>query len=83
MKLKTILSTKLITIADAGTSLRVFITLSQGGTIEHEPFTNDQRGLVGALMLAADVNAGKFFPMRFISPSEAADLGPKMIEVKK
>ena len=41
----------------------VFIRLSQGGWLRHNPFTGDLRGLVSAMSLATDCLAGKFFPM--------------------
>lgn len=63
---KVVLDTKLIQVLDTGSEYQVLIALSRGGVIEHEPFERSQQGLVAALLLAADVNAGKFFPRRVV-----------------
>jgi hypothetical protein len=68
--MKVILDTKLVRIVDAGHEYQVFIALSKGGSIEHNPFPPTQEGLVAALLLAADVNAGKFYPMRVVTESK-------------
>jgi hypothetical protein len=66
-KAQFLVNTKLIRVIDTGgTHLSVHIALSEGGWIEHNPFPNTQEGICGALMLAADVNAGKFWPRRIL-----------------
>jgi hypothetical protein len=74
--MKYILQTDLVRIIDDKTQYAVHIRLSKGGWIEHEPFERKQSGLVAALLLAADVNAGKFFPRRVINEKSE----PLMIE---
>lgn len=61
-KKKLILDTELVQIVQEGGEYRMFIKMSRGGTLEHEPFPQDLRGLVAALQLATEVCAGKFFP---------------------
>ena len=78
-----VVDTKLILVVEDGPSLLVYIALSQGGWIEHEPFWNSPEGLVGALMLAADVNAGKFYPRRFVRMNNPIDDAVTMIESQK
>ena len=66
---KFVVSTDLIKVIDNGVELVIHIKLSQGGWLEHEPMPRTLEGLVSALMLSADVNAGKFFPRRYIPTS--------------
>jgi len=74
--MKLILNTPLVKIEDTGTEYRVLIALSDGGAIEHNPFGRNQEGLVAALLLAADVNAGKFYPKRVVT---VETIGPKRL----
>lgn len=58
-----IVKTKLVTIFAQDGALRFIIKMGDGKSIEHQPFTADVRGTVAALLLAADVEAGKFAPL--------------------
>lgn len=60
--MRTILDHEIVKIQHDGTRHRVFIRLSRGGWLEHEPLPGDLRGLVTAMTLATDCLAGKFFP---------------------
>jgi hypothetical protein len=40
----------------------VYIKMQEGGWVKHHPFPPDLRGLVGAMGIATDVMAGKFWP---------------------
>jgi hypothetical protein len=63
MKTTLILQHRLVRIEFDGTQHRVFIAMSRGGYLEHNPFPGDLRGLVSAMTLATDCLAGKFFPL--------------------
>mgnify|MGYP003352345167 CR=1 FL=1 len=56
----------------------VLIKMKSGQWLEHCPFPADERGTVAALLLAADVCAGKFYPSKIVD-SET----PKLIGFKK
>lgn len=71
MKKRVILQTDLVRIVFDGKLHHVHIRLSEGGWLEHNPFSGDLRGLVAAMTLATDCLAGKFFPMGVIASSEA------------
>ncbi len=67
-----ILNTRLCRIMLDGGKYRVLLLAHEDGSvIEHEPFDNNQQGLVAALLLAADVNAGKFFLRRVSEPGKS------------
>lgn len=71
MKTVNILTHKLVRIIFDGNQHRVYIALSKGGWLEHNPFPGDLRGLVAAMSLATDCLAGKFYPMGVVpSPGE-------------
>lgn len=79
--MKKILDTDIVKINDNGSEYQVLIRMSQGGVIEHEPFSHDVRGLVAALQLATEICAGKFFPKRVI-PDDMKTMIQKQIENK-
>lgn len=64
--MKTILDTDLVKIKDDGREYKVLIRMSQGGTLEHEPFERNLRGLIAAMQLATECLAGKFYPRRVV-----------------
>lgn len=79
--MKTVLDTEVVRILDDGSQYRVLIKVKAGGTIEHEPFPRDIRGLAAAMDLATNCVIGKFFPARFIQPGEQPLLtGTRMLE---
>ncbi len=85
MKPKIVLDTELVVINDLGNQYQVLIKMSQGGTIEHEPFPKSLEGLVTALQLATEICAGKFF-LRRKMPSDLPSvfLGKQqLIDVRK
>lgn len=52
----------------SGDVIKCYIKLSKGpGWIEHNPFPANAQGMVAMFLLAADVQAGKFYPMRLMS----------------
>lgn len=61
-----IVQTDHIQIEDHGDQYKVFLPLQTGGVVEHEPFPRNPQGLVAALLLAADVCAGKFYLKRIV-----------------
>lgn len=79
---KLILDTPLVQIHLVNGAYEVAIAMSRGGMLEHEPFGGDQRGLVAALQLAVEVNAGKFFPRGVIADDSAPALPPIRITGK-
>lgn len=64
---KCVLNTEQVKVFDTGTEYQVLVVCQDGAVIEHEPFTRDQHGLVGAILLGADICAGKFFPRRVMT----------------
>lgn len=56
-----LIQTKLITVVKAGTKLIPLLQCEDGTVIEHQHFDANQEGICAALLLAADVNAGKFW----------------------
>lgn len=77
--MKKILDTDIVKINDTGSEYQVLIRMSQGGVIEHEPFSHDVRGLVAALQLATEICAGKFFPKRVLQ-NDQKQIGLKSIK---
>lgn len=80
MNRKFIVDTMLCKIEVKGMKLVPYIRLTKGGWIQHASFDNDLKGTVAALMLATDVNAGKFYPESVISDNEleaSAQFSPK------
>lgn len=78
---KFVVSTDLIKVMDNGQQYVVHIALSEGGWIEHNPFERSQQGLVAALLLAADVNAGKFWLKRAVAADfKANSFTPRLLE---
>lgn len=77
---KLILDTELVKIFFTGSEHRVFIAISQGGVLEHEPFPGDLRGLVAALDLARECCAGKFFPKCVVKENERITSIPKALK---
>jgi hypothetical protein len=65
-KSKPVLITELVQINDLGNQYQVLIPLTQGGTVEHEPFPKSLEGLVAAMQLATEICAGKFFLRRVV-----------------
>jgi hypothetical protein len=47
-------------INNSTNKIECFMTAMDGSTIELAPFDLNQQGLIGALLLGADINAGKF-----------------------
>lgn len=72
-----ILNTEFCKIEDNGKELVVLIAMKDGGWLEHVPFPNDMKGMVGALDLAINCVSGKFFPRR--EKKEAQSLGLKPV----
>lgn len=62
-----ILKTELVQIFKANGEHRIFVAMSEGGSIEMEPQSGDLQGLVSSLQLATEICAGKFFPKRVVS----------------
>lgn len=82
MKGKLILSTPFVRIIQTSSEYQVFITMSEGGTIEHNPFPNSVQGLVSAMQLATEICAGKFFLKRVIEVHSDAPELPETIKLK-
>ncbi len=78
-KSKIILNTELVQIHDNGSEYQIFINMSRGGQIEHEPMPRDLRGLVAALQLATEVCAGKFFPRQVVRTDKGQDTTPLLV----
>lgn len=79
MQKKIIIDTKLFQAVAVGDKIHCFISMSEGGAVETEPFANDQRGLVSALNLAAEVNAGKIWLKQLAIRDSLTS--PKQLEV--
>lgn len=78
-----ILNTDLVKIYFYGAEYKLFIKMSQGGTIEHEPFLGNLTGLVSALQLATEICAGKFFPRRVVeTESDAPKIEGQMLQIE-
>ena len=77
---KPIVNTRFCVVRESDDSkkLRVFIALSDGGWIEHQEFDNNLQGLVGALDLATQCCAGKFYPKSVVTRDEVA--GTQVLE---
>lgn len=58
---KLILDTKFVLIIQTQENYRVFIAMSEGDFVEHNPFNLDLQGLVNALQLSTECCAGKFY----------------------
>lgn len=79
LQMKTqILKHGLVKIGFNGTQHRVFIKMSAGGWLEHNPFPGDLRGLVAAMTLATDCIAGKFYPLA-VHQEEREKAAPRLI----
>lgn len=77
-----ILRTDLVHIYQTPTGYEVMIRLEKGGWIRHQPFPPDLRGRVGAMQLATDVLAGKFWPQSVVvSPDQDHEV-PGAIDFK-
>jgi hypothetical protein len=70
--LKVVLNTELVVINELEHEYQILIRMSQGGTLEHEPFPKSLEGLVTALQLATEICAGKFFPRRVVDINQNA-----------
>lgn len=70
-----VVNTDLIKVVKRGKELIPYIAFSKGGWLEHNSFTAEKlEGFLAALMLAADVVAGKFYPARIVSDEGDPDL---------
>jgi hypothetical protein len=58
---KLILDTNLVQIYHTGAEYKMYIAMSEGGIVEHEPFPGNLQGLVASMQVATDILAGKFF----------------------
>lgn len=63
----TILNTPLVQIFEENDEYKVLIKMSGGGILEHEPFPKNLQGLIGALQMATECLAGKFYPKRVLT----------------
>lgn len=61
-----VLKTDLCKIVNEQNQYKVFVKIEKGGWLQLQPFTNDPRGLVGALTVATEVCAGKFWPLKVV-----------------
>ena len=59
---KLVVDADLVKVFFTGAEHRVFIKMSKGDMIEHEPFPPNLEGLIASMQLATEVCAGKFFP---------------------
>jgi hypothetical protein len=59
--MKAILQHELVKVFKTSNGYEMHICMQNGQWVEHEPFPGDQRGLVAAVSLAAEVLAGKFW----------------------
>ncbi len=68
-----------------GTGYRVIITMQKGGAVEHNPFPDNQMGLVGAMQIATEVLAGKIWLMNsaFNGPGWVAPLAVQLEAPRK
>lgn len=55
--------------------IQCFMTAMDGTRVELAPFDNTQQGIIGALLLGADINAGKFI-VKSIATNEANTVLP-------
>ena len=56
-----IVDTPLVKVVYESRGTAMYITCKDGSVIEHEPFPPSLEGVVGAISLAAEICAGKFF----------------------
>lgn len=70
-----ILQHRLVRIEFDGTVHRLFLRMSEGGWVEHNPFPGDLRGLVAAMTLATDCIAGKVFLKAVVRPESPKEVG--------
>lgn len=82
MKQKVVLTTPFVRIVQTEVQYQVFITMSEGGIVEHNPFPNNVQGLVAALQLATEICAGKFFLMKVVKEKGSAPELPEAILLK-
>lgn len=79
-----ILNTEIVQIYLKNEEYCIYIRMSRGGTIEHEPMPGNVQGLVNALQLATEVCAGKFFPRGVVETgSPAISVEPKLLNATK
>ncbi len=83
MKHKIVLDTDLVKIIDDGAEYLVHIKMQRGGILEHEPFKRDLHGLVGAMQLATEICAGKFFPRGVLNESLTITASTKQLNGRK
>ncbi len=56
-----IVNTPLTKVFQSARGYELHITCKSGAIIEHEPFKGDLEGMVTAISLCAEINAGKFY----------------------
>jgi hypothetical protein len=72
--MRKVLDTSLIKINKIDDKLQVLISCANGQVLEHASFNDDLRGLIGALTLAIDVTAGKFYPQGIFTPKKESEV---------
>jgi hypothetical protein len=75
--MKLVLDTQLIKIYEIDNKLMSLVKMSNGETLEMNSFNADLQGYIGALTLAQEVIAGKFWP------KQVHDDKPKFTSVKE
>jgi hypothetical protein len=55
----------------------IYVRLESGPWLKHKAFNSDLKGLVGAMMLATDVLAGKFYPECIVGDLDLEELENK------
>jgi hypothetical protein len=76
-----VINTPLVNVYLTAKGYEMHLTAKSGQIIEHEPFKGDLEGLVSALSLAAEINAGKFYLSRMLQPiaEQPSRPGPALI----
>lgn len=82
-KNKVILTHEMVRIVQTDAAYELHLCMQTGQWVEHEPFPGDQRGLVVAVSLAAEILAGKFWLRRLITKTEAIQAPATVLLEKK
>jgi hypothetical protein len=75
---KIILTHEMVRIVQTTTGYDLHLCMQNGQWVEHEPFPPDQRGLVAAVSLAAEILAGKFWLRKTLQQGPALNIPTPM-----
>ena len=76
-------NTPFVQVYYTNTGYEVHIKCKDGSVVEHEPFKGDLEGLVAALHLAQEVNAGKFYVTKILHNAEVIPMQKNLLGSSK